>query len=168
MANNSSLESAIENAFQEADALQKGGNGAMTLVKLKLKEAAAHFSLSLSAKLSGQLGVGSVSTEKTSFAAAADHPAFAKHGRGKKKENAPRASRPKPATPQPEQPKGKVTVEGDVSLTEKLAGMKPADIAKEYKETLSDLASMLDVEVNKNWNNTQLAAAIKKAAKATE
>ncbi len=165
MANNSSLESAIETAFNEADALQQGGNGSMTLVKLKLKEAAAHFSPSLSSKLAGKLGVGSTSIEKTSFAANASHPAFAKY-KGKKKENAQLASRRNPPPkPQPEPQKGSVTVEGDVSLTEKLAGMKPADIAREYKETLNDLASMLDVAINPKWNNTQIAAAIKKAAK---
>lgn len=164
-----SLETAIEAAFNEADQLQKAGNGTMSLVKLKLKEAAGYFSPALSATLSGRLGIGSTSNQKASFAAKADHPILSKGGKGKKKENPALRARinavPPPQQQVSEAQKGSITVEGDVSLTEKLAAMKPADIAKEYKETLSDLASMLDVEVNPKWNNTQIAAAIKKAAK---
>lgn len=185
------VEIKIREAFQAADQLQQSGNPQMTQVKLKLKEAAGYFSPTLTNELAGKLGVGKASAPaggRSSFLAKADHPALHKGKAVKKNMGAAQpaadvsnevvkafeaAKQQAKTEPEPEkvkavqktETKGTITQESaDPNLFEKIAGLSPVQIAKTYPDSLYDLAGILGINVNKGWNNNQLAAAIRKAA----
>lgn len=162
------LKMALRAAFEEADKLQQSGNSRMGLLKLKLKEAAAHVSPDLTNEFHGKIGVGAttiVATGRKSFAWEGELPG-ANRGRGKKPAAAQRVVSDRQAGEVPQE-KGSLTEEPDNSLFEKIAATAPAEITQTYTpEVLDTLAASLGVVKDGRWSLTKYAAEIRKAAKA--
>lgn len=162
------LKLAVMTAFDEADKLHQAGNASMQLVKLKLKEAAGHFSPALASDLYGKIGVGATTNApagRQSFAWTGPMPGDGK-GRGKKPVAAALpASQSDDVAAEPT--KGTVHVEDDLSLFVKIGGMKPTEIAVAYNpSTLASIAQKLGVKRQPDWQQVKFASEVRKAAKA--
>lgn len=157
------LKQAVNAAFEIADQHHQAGNASMSLVKLALKTAAAHFSPELSAELAGKIGVGATTLQggRKSFAWNAPLP-----GKGKGLKKVAAAPRVASERPSEETAKGEVLEEIELGMFEKLAKMKPAIIVETYTtDVLQNFAMLLEVERDENWTPVQFANAIRKAAK---